>query len=197
LRNRTFPHPLRLEPYVQLLLHTAQHLRSFSLVQSTRKRSFAFLQPPRSTPWTACAFAGYLCSSLSTGEGPSPWGRRPVYTAFPCSDYYAPSDSPLWHRAFVRRFPLTTSPLLFASTKESPVFTVEDSDKMGEVARSSWPHPRSAAPQYCRRVRQVYLRPLPCLYSDAGRALLAPLLCAFRIAWLTHQARCVRGSVKP
>jgi hypothetical protein len=32
-----------------------------------------------------------------------------VYTAFPCSDYYAPSDSPLGPRVFVRRFPRTPS----------------------------------------------------------------------------------------
>src|SRR5215471_5279532 len=52
-----------------------------------------------------------------------------VYTAFPCSDYYAPSDSPLRHRAFVRRFPLTTSPLLLASAEEPPVFRMEDSNR--------------------------------------------------------------------
>jgi hypothetical protein len=43
-----------------------------------------------------------------------------VYTAFPCSDSYAPSDSPLWHCAFARRFPLATSPLRFTSQKRLP-----------------------------------------------------------------------------
>ncbi len=37
----TFPHPLRLEPYVRLLPHTAQHLWSFSEYASS-KRSCAF-----------------------------------------------------------------------------------------------------------------------------------------------------------
>jgi len=46
--------------------HTAQHLRSFSRV----KHPEAFLrisQAPRSSPWSACAFARYLCSGLSAG----------------------------------------------------------------------------------------------------------------------------------
>ena len=80
-----------------------------------------------------------------------------MWTALPSSDSYAPSDSPLWHRAFVRRFPLTTSPLLFTSTEESPVFGVEDSNGMREVACCWRPHPRSAAPQSAYRVDQVDL----------------------------------------
>ena len=64
-------------------------------------------------------------------------GGLPVYTAFPCSDSSAPSDSPLSPRAFVKRFPLTTSPLHFPSTEDSPVFTMEDSHKMVS-ARPGW-----------------------------------------------------------
>ena len=56
----------RLAPCVRLSPHTAQHLRSFSLAYAM-KRPFAFLQHARSTPCTACAFAGYLCSGLSAG----------------------------------------------------------------------------------------------------------------------------------
>ena len=93
----------------------------------------------------------------SQGEGPSPWGICPVYTAFLCSDSDAPSDSPLWHRAFVRRFPLTTSPLLLASTGESPVFGREDSNGMMEVACFWLPRPLFAASQSTYRVRQVSL----------------------------------------
>src|SRR6266852_5300593 len=63
----TFPHPLRLEPCVRLSPHTAQHLRSFSMVKNTMKRPFTFLQHTRSSPCTACAFAGYLCSDLPEG----------------------------------------------------------------------------------------------------------------------------------
>ena len=93
----------------------------------------------------------------SQGEGPSPWGICPVYTAFLCADYDAPSDSPLWPRAFVRRFPLTPSPLLLASTGESPVFGLEDAHGMMEVACSWLPRPLFAASQSTDRVRQVSL----------------------------------------
>src|SRR5215813_4988255 len=40
---------------------------------------------------------------------------------------------------------------------QSPVFSVEDSNGMVEVACYWRPHPRSAAPQCTYRVRQVYL----------------------------------------
>ena len=58
----------------------------------------------------------------------------PVDTVFLCSDSYAPSDSPLWPRAFVRRFPLTPSPLLLTSREESPVCSMEDANGTMEVA---------------------------------------------------------------
>ena len=93
----------------------------------------------------------------SQGEGPAPWGGFPGYTAFLCSDYDAPSDSPLWHRAFVRRFPLTPSPLLLASTGESPVFGRADSNGMMEVACGWLPRPRLAASQSPDRGGQVDL----------------------------------------
>ena len=109
------------------------------LLHSLRHEAFLRIAPAYTehSPCTAGAFAGYLCSGLSAGEGPSPWGCIPVYTAFPCADSYAPSDSPLEHRAFVRRFPLTPSPLRFPSAEESPVFSMEDASRTREVACSS------------------------------------------------------------
>jgi hypothetical protein len=85
------------------------------MVKNTMKRPFTFLQHTRSSPCTACAFAGYLCSDLPEGEGPSPSVLILGSPAFLGADSSAPSDSPLWPRAFVRRFPLTPSPLLFPS----------------------------------------------------------------------------------
>jgi hypothetical protein len=100
-----------------------------------------------------------------------------VYTAFPCSDYYAPSDSPLWHRAFAKRYPLATSPLRFPSPEESPVFPMSDSHKMAEVARSSLSHPRSVASQYRERVGRLVsptfcsIAPAVCIGFYAAKAV--------------------------
>src|SRR5215475_3799947 len=89
------------------------------------------------------------------GLGPSLWGRFPVWTAFLSSDYYAPSDSPRGHRTSVRRFPLTTSPLLFASLGESPVFPGEDANEMREEACCFASLPRFAAPQDYQRIHRL------------------------------------------
>ena len=80
-----------------------------------------------------------------------------VYVAFPRADYYAPSDTPRWHRAFVRRYPRTTSPLLFPSTEASPVFVMEDASGMMQVACCWRPQPFSTAPQSPYRGGQVDL----------------------------------------
>jgi hypothetical protein len=40
------------------------------------------------SPWSACAFAGYLCTSCTT----SSLGAFAIYVAFLRFDYYAPSD---------------------------------------------------------------------------------------------------------
>ena len=80
-----------------------------------------------------------------------------MYTAFLGSDSYAPSDSPLGHRAFVSRFPLTPSPLLLTSIGESPVFGREDSHGMMEVACCWLPRPLFAASQSAYRGGQVDL----------------------------------------
>ena len=65
-----------------------------------------FLSSTGMHPWTACACAGYLCSGLFEGEGPSPWGVFPGRTALPSSDYDAPSVTPLRPRDVVRGLPL-------------------------------------------------------------------------------------------
>src|SRR5215813_924989 len=64
-----------------------------------------FASSPGVHPWTACAFAGYLWSGLSTGLGPSPSVLILVYAALPRSDYYAPSDFPGRYRIFIRLSP--------------------------------------------------------------------------------------------
>jgi hypothetical protein len=70
-------------------------------------------------PWTACAFAGYLCSSLSEGEGPSPSVLILVCPAFLGSDYSAPSDSCEDIGSFVG-LSLTYSPLPFTFLTSLP-----------------------------------------------------------------------------
>jgi hypothetical protein len=42
------------------------------LLEDSRSVPSHFLNSMDVHPWTACAFAQYLCSGLSTGEGPSP-----------------------------------------------------------------------------------------------------------------------------
>jgi hypothetical protein len=80
------------------------------------------------SPWTACACAGYLCSHLSKGEGPSPAVLILVCPAFLGSDYYAPSDS-FWGLGVSYGSPQSYSPLPFPSPRRSPVFTIEDSKR--------------------------------------------------------------------
>ena len=70
------------------------------------KRPFPFPQPPPyDSRWTACAFAEYLWSGLPKGWGPSPSVLILVCTAFPYSDYSAPSDFPGRHPTFIRLSP--------------------------------------------------------------------------------------------
>ena len=54
--------------------------------------------------WVLCSPTTFVLRT-SKGEGPSPWGVFPVWTALPSSDYYAPSATPLRHRDFVRGLP--------------------------------------------------------------------------------------------
>ena len=77
-------------------------------------------------------------------------------TAFPYSDYYAPSDSSSGPWRFVG-VSLAYFPLALTSLTKSPVFDVEDSNGMVEVACCWRPHPFSTAPQSPYRVGQVDL----------------------------------------
>ena len=83
------------------------------------------------------------------------------------------------------------SPLSFASLSGSPVFDVEDSDGMVEVACCWRPHPFSPAPQAPYRGGQV------ALYGP-DNALRWPLLWRrsnhFERDWLASQTRYARGS---
>src|SRR3989442_1127779 len=131
----------------------------------------AFLRlAPASTehaPWTACAFAGSLCSRLATGEGPAPSVLILVSPAFLGADSSAPSDSSggPWRVVGVS---LASCPLVLTSLTKSPVFVMSDSIKMAEVARASWPRPRSGAPQARQRVHR-------CIYATFCRT--APVFC--------------------
>src|SRR5215510_8422802 len=66
--------------------------------------------------------------------------------AFLHSDYYALFDFPRWPWSFVG-LSLTYFPPSFTSTMGSPVFTMEDSSEILEVACFWVPLPRFAAPQ--------------------------------------------------
>src|SRR5215831_13203046 len=56
-------------------------------------RQLPFRQLHGSSPWSACAFVGYLCPvALPSPLGPSPSVLILVHPAFLDSDYYAPFD---------------------------------------------------------------------------------------------------------
>ena len=79
-----------------------------------------------------------------------------MYAAFPRSDSYAQFDCMLG-LGVSSGFPHSYSPPSLPSLAGSPVFTVEDSSRMLEVACCRMPLPRFVAPQSLQRVGQVYL----------------------------------------
>ncbi len=90
-------------------------------------------------------FATSLCT---------PYFPRLGVRGFPTLRLLCPIRHFLRHRGFVGGS-LTYSPLPFASVRKLPVFTVEDSNKMGEVACCWVPRPRFAAPQSSQRVHRL------------------------------------------
>jgi len=81
-----------------------------------------------------------------------------MYAAFPRSDSYAPFDC-LLGLGVSSGFPHAYSPPSLTSLAGSPVFTIEDSSRMLEVACCRMPLPRFVASQLFHRVVQVYLCP--------------------------------------
>src|SRR6266852_7134880 len=111
-----------LDPYVRLSPHTA-HERGILWERSISPA-------PRSIPrGQLCAFAGYLCTvSRPSPSGPSPCARfSRTRTTMPCLTACRASE------LSVRVSP-TYFPLSFSSLAGSPVFSMEDSNKMMEVA---------------------------------------------------------------
>jgi hypothetical protein len=76
-----------------------------------------------------------------------------MYVAFLRSDYSGPFDCLQGLGVSVQVSP-ASFPLSFTSLAGSPVFSMEDSNKMMEVACCELPHPLSAAPQYRHRVNR-------------------------------------------
>ncbi len=160
---------------MRLASHPAQHLRSFSM--AAHHEAFLRLAPASTehAPWTACAFAGSLCSRLATGEGPAPSVLILVSPAFLGADSSAPSDSSggPWRVVGVS---LAACPLVLTSLTKSPGFVLADAITMAEGARASWHRPRSGAPQARQRVHRCLSAPF---------CSTAPLFCLglFSRAW--------------
>jgi hypothetical protein len=75
-----------LDPYVRLSPHTAHERGTFT-------GNFHFANSTEHSPWSACAFVGYLCTvAPPSPSGPSPSVLVLVYPAFLGSDYYALFD---------------------------------------------------------------------------------------------------------
>ena len=115
-----------------------------------------------------------------------------MYTAFPCADYYAPSDSSCGPWRFVG-VSLTYFPLALTSLTKSPVFNMEDSTE-----RCRWrvsllaPSALCGSPVFGQRVGQVDLCPLCTRPPDVHWSVFSPLVYDFRLDWLTPQTRSVR-----
>ncbi len=93
-----------LDPYVRLSPHTAHERGTFT-------GNFHFANSTEHSPWSACAFVGYLCTiSLPSPSGPSPCARfsrvrttMPHLTAWRASEvldrvsptYFHPPSHPL------------------------------------------------------------------------------------------------------
>src|SRR5262249_37934975 len=108
-----------------------------------------------------------------------------ICVAFLHSDYYALFDFPMWPWSFVG-LSLTYFPPSFTSTMGSPVFTMEDSSEILEVACFWVPLPRFAASECCHRVSQVDLCNLWQFdWSELPRSVLPLLRPCFWLHWLT------------
>src|SRR6266446_1906427 len=148
-----------------------------------------FANSTERSPWSACAFAGYLC----TVSRPSPSGPSPCtslsYAQTPMAHVTACRASELAARVSPASFPLS-----FASLAGSPVFPVENAHEMLEVACSFMSLPRSGAPSSCSGGGQVYPYPLVRVPgSHAHRAYSCACGSPFQLDELTSQARSVRG----
>ncbi len=84
-------------------------------------------------------------------------GIPPRVHSFPVFRLLCPFRLSPMASSFRKAFPPHYFPLLLTSIEESPVFGMEDSNGMMEVACCWLPHPRSAAPQSPYRVGQVDL----------------------------------------
>src|SRR5262245_42324214 len=115
----------------------------------------------------------------------------PVWTAFPSSDYYAPSATSCGIGDFVG------VSLTYFHSPWHPAGRFPCSQRKTQVERRRWrvrclPLPRFVAPQSFHRVGQVYL----CLPADSlGQSLLAPYSAphkGFGFDWLAYQGRYAR-----
>ena len=138
-----------------------------------------FASSTEHSPWTALRVRWvplYCFPTLSL---------RPfaMYVAFLRSDYYGPFDCLQGLGVSVRVSP-AYFPLSLSSLSGSPVFRIEDANKMMEVACYWLPHPLSAAPQYWHRVNRCVCASFHMALRAMGRTLLPRQELGFGLDWL-------------
>jgi len=146
-------------------------------------------------PWTARAVAGDLCSPLPKGEGPAPAVLILVDVAFPRADSYAPSaPSPRpWH--CIRGLPLPPVHLPSYASGGFPCSAWKTN-----MARWRWrvallaPSALCGSPVFGPWGGQVS-QGHPGHRHGVHGSILAPLVSAFWLDWLTCQPRSVRVSL--
>ena len=124
------------------------------LLHSLRHEAFLRIAPAYTehAPCPACAFAGDLCAGLSAGEGPSPWGGLPVYTACPvrrllCPIRLSPGASRIREAFPPHSFPTALPICRGVSRVQHGGLKQHD----GGGVFISLPRPRFAAPQSLHR----------------------------------------------
>ena len=155
----------------------------FSISPAPRKMKY---------PRSACAFAGYLCTSCIT----SILGAFAMYVAFLRSNYYAPSDCLEGLGGFVMALAsLLSTPLnIPIRLSRVPQMRLKQDDLGGAFPIVLCP--RFVGSQRMYRVSQGLPVPLATLQSHLNVLILVstgPLLIS--VCWLTYQARYVRVEV--
>ena len=166
-----------LDPYVRLSPHTAHERGTFT-------GNFHFANSTDHSPWSACAFVGYLCTvSPPSPSGPSPSVLVLVDPAFLGSDYYALFDCLQGLGAFGPGLPSLLPTLLAIPSRLSRVPPGGlKQDEVGGVLRAA-PSALCGSPVPAQGT-QVRLCLLPHGVRAMGRTLLPRQELGFRIDWL-------------
>lgn len=120
------------------------------------KRSFPFRQLPSAFPVDSLRVRWVPLVRSFRRLGVFAMGTVPVCTAFPCSDYYAPSATPCRHRDFVQGLPLPTIHLPWHPARSFPCSAWQT-----QMERGRWrvsllaPSALCGSPVFAQRVEQV------------------------------------------